>query len=221
MPDNELLSIEEVARLWGTGIGAVVNSIRAGQLLSLDRGLLAEEGKLAVPTIRRSWAEAPRKDSEGFERILDPPEGEPSHPAAQAAFDFHKALDTGDAEGLAERSSAVSRIERSSDDLLATWRATGPHLTQRNAGVGTAIYSLAPLDAVAARVFADAPTLPRAVTKATPATLIDALPLICEDDQWRVDLELFKRRGEWIHLLTAPLDSAGSSGLPSSGFSGD
>jgi hypothetical protein len=49
------------------------------------------------------------------------------------------------------------------------------------------------------------------VAKATPATLVDVVPLVWEADGWRVDLPLFERRHEWSHLLTSPLpDSADS-----------
>ncbi len=211
MQDDELLSINEVARLWGTGLAAVLNSIQTGQLMSLDRGLLAAEARYDVPMIRRSWAEAPRQDSPGASRLLEAPAGEPSHPAAQVAFDFHKALDLGDAAKLYDTSSAESRGVGSREELLEAWRTVGGHLTQPNAGVGTAVYTLAPLGAVAARVFADAPTLPRAVTRSTPASLIDPLPLVLEGAGWKVDLPLFERRQEWSHLLTSSLVDSSAS----------
>ncbi|MGH2761118.1 MAG: hypothetical protein ACRDLD_00745 [Thermoleophilaceae bacterium] len=212
---DELLSVNDVARLWETGLTAVVQSIESGQLLSLDRGLLMREGRYDVPLIRRSWAESLQRDSPGASRTLDPPPGQPFHPAVETAFDFHKALDLGDAQGVFATSSEGSRAGRLPEDLLAAWQTAGSHLVQPNAGVGTTIYALTPLDAVAARVMADAPTLPRAVTKPTPATMIDALPLVSEDDGWRVDLPLFERRDEWSHLLTSPLPGSDGSPEPS------
>lgn len=209
--DDELLSVNDVARLWGTGLTAVVQSVESGQMLSLDRGLLIGEGRYDVPLIRRSWAESLQQDSPGAPRILDPPAGESFHPALETAFDFHKAFDLADAEGVFAASSAESRADRSRDDLLAVWQEAGSHLVEGNAGVGTTIYSLAPLDAAAARVMADAPALPRAVTKPTPATLIDVLPLVEEDGGWRVDLPLFERRHEWSYLVTSPPPDPGTA----------
>lgn len=209
---DDLLSVNDVARLWGTGLTAVARSVDVGEVLSLDRGLLIAEGRYDVPVIRRSWAEAPRRDSPGASRILHPPSEAAFHPAVETAFDFHKALDLDDAGGVSATSTAASCEGRTPDELLGQWQRVGSHLLQPDAGVGTTVYSLAPLDAVAARIIADAPALPRAVTKPTPATMIDALPLVLEEDSWRVDLPLFERREEWIHLLTSPPpDSEGGS----------
>lgn len=217
MSNDELLSVNDVARLWGTGLTAVVQSVESGQLLTLDRGLLVAEGRYDVPLIRRSWAEALQQEGPGASRTLDPPAGQAFHPAFHTAFDFHKALQIGDAQGLFTASSGWSCAGRSPEDLLAAWQAVGSQLTPPNAGIGTTIYSLTPLDAVAARVIADAPALPRAITKPTPATLIDVLALVSESDSWRIDLPLFERRHEWSHLLTSPLPDSG--GFPESSAS--
>lgn len=220
--DDELLSVNDVARLWGTGLTAVAQSIESGQLLSLDRGLLIAEGRYDVPLIRRSWAAALQQDSPGASRTLAPPPGESFHPAVETAFDFHKALDLGDADGVFAASSAGSRAGRSPEDLLAAWRAAGSHLVQPNAGVGTTIYTLTPVEAVVARIMADAPALPRAATKPTPATMIDVLPLVLEGDRWQVDLSLFERRSEWSHLITSPLpDSEAGPESPESSSAAD
>lgn len=213
--DDELLSVNDVARLWGTGLTAVAQSIESGQLLSLDRGLLVAEGRYDVPLIRRSWAESLQQDSPGASRTLAPPPEESFHLAVEPAFDFHKALDLGDADSVFAASSAESRAGRSPEDLLAAWRAAGSHLIQPNAGVGTTIYTLTPVEAVAARIMADAPALPRAVTKPTPATMIDVLPLVLEGDRWRVDLPLFERRSEWSHLISSPLPASDGAPTPS------
>ena len=169
--------MNDIARLWGTGLNAVVDSIESGLLPSIDRGLLIAERRYDVPLIRRSWLETIQRDSPGASRTLAPPLGEVVHPALEPALDFHKALDLGDAETVYAVSSPDSRAGRSPDQLLAAWLAAGPHLLDDNSGVGTTIYTLAPLDAVAARIFADAPTMPRAIARATPATMIDVLPL--------------------------------------------
>lgn len=205
---DELLSINELARAWGTGLTTIVALIQSGQLPSLDRGLLTAEGAYDVPMIRRSWSERLRRDSPAASRTLAPPPEGPFHPAFETAFNFHKAFDLNDGNGMFAASSAASREGRSPSDLLAAWESAAPHLRQQDAGVGTTIYSLAPIDAVAARVIADAPALPRAAFRPTPVTLLDALPLVYEGAEWRVDLPLFERREEWFHLLTSPLPDA-------------
>lgn len=219
MSDDELLSINEVARLWGTGLNIVVQLVEAEQLPSIDRGLLAMEGEYDIPLIRRSWAEALQRESPGASRTLPPPAGQVFHPAVEGAFDFHKALDLGDADGVFAASSRDSRENRTPDELLRAWQEQGSHLVQPGSGVGTTIYSLSPIEAVAARVMADAPTMPRAVTKVAPASMIDVLPLLFEDDVWRVDLNLFVKRSEWIQLLFSPL--SGVDGSPSDASSSD
>lgn len=221
MARDDLLSVNDVARMWGTGLTVVVELVATSQLLSIDRGLLVSEGRYDVPLIRRSWAEGLQQGSEGAERTLPPPRGATVHPAVEVAVDFRAALEKQDAEAVLSLSSAASRAGRTPRDLLKAWQAAGGHLTQPRAGIGSTIYSLAPLDAVAARVVADAPALPRAVKKPTPVSLIDAVPFVLNNGEWRVDLPLFQRRDEWIHLLTSPLPepSADDSGA-ASGTSG-
>ncbi len=141
------------------------------------------------------------------------------HPAVRVALEFHGALSEDDADRLFAASSPQSRSGRSPRELLAAWKAVGSHLLREDAGVGTSIYSLAPIEAVAARIFADAPALPRALPRATPATLIDVLPLVRDGSVWRVDLALFERRQELrlVERLTSPPPSPGvSEGPPSS-----
>lgn len=217
--DDPLLSVHDLARLWGTGVTAVVQAVESGRVPSLDRGVLVAEGRYDVPLIRRSWAEALQEESPGALRRLDPPEGEAVHPAVRVAFEFHSALGEDDADRLFAASSSKSRGGRSPGELLAAWKAVGSHLLREDAGVGTAIYSLAPIEAVAARIFADAPKLPRALPRATPATLIDLLPLVRDEALWRVDLALFERRQELelTELLTSPPPSSDvSEGPPTS-----
>lgn len=219
--DDKLLSVNDVARLWGTGLAAVVDAVERGDLRSLDRGLLVAERRYDVPLIRWSWADALRQASPGG-RVVTGPSSDDFHPALEPAFEFHKALDLADAARVYSLSSAESRSDRSEADLLDAWLAAASHLFDDNAGIGTTIYSLEPLPAVAARVIANAPAMPRAITKPTPATLVDALPLVSEADGWRVDLALFERRHEWIHALnSSPSGSEGSSGESASGTSGE
>jgi hypothetical protein len=214
VPD-ELLTVNAVARLWGTGLTAVLQTIQSGQLLSLDRGLLVAEGRFDVPLIRRSWLETLQGPTPGASRILRPESGEQVHSAFQVAYDFHSALDLEDSPGVFDCCSRTSRKNRSPEQLLAAWQAAGGHLHEMNAGIGTTVYSLAPLDAVAVRVIAETPALPRAVTGPAPITLLDVLPLVEEDGEWRVDLPLFERRAEWYQLLTSPAPDSDDESGPS------
>jgi hypothetical protein len=43
-PDDPLLSVSHIARLWGTGLEAVISLVNAELLYSLDRGELIREG---------------------------------------------------------------------------------------------------------------------------------------------------------------------------------
>jgi hypothetical protein len=206
--DDPLLSVSQVARMWGTGLDIVVSLVNSETLPSLDRGELIRRGYLDVPLIRRSWAEFLRGDSEGTGRIIEPPEGESVHPAAQVALNFHSALDAGDADDLYDLSSKASRQGRDPNTLLARWMEINGGGYPDNSGVGTTIYSLAPLPAVAARVFADAPPVPRAVSKATPALLIAVLPMVDEGGEWKVDLPLYDPEESHVflpELLVTPM----------------
>ena len=205
--DDELLSINQVARLWGSGLQSVLERLATDDLRSLDRGLLVAEERHDVAMIRRSWAEALQHDSPAANRRLDSGGSEP-HPAAPVAYEFHKNLDLQDAEGVWRVSSVASQASRDPQQLLQVWLSVGAHLVAPGAGVGTAIYSLEPVKAVAARVFAETPALPRPFEKPTPAALIDAFPLVEEGTEWKVDLDLFEHRAEWIHLLSSPLPAS-------------
>lgn len=215
--DDPLLSVAQVARIWGTGLETVIELVNSLTIPSLDRGELIAQGRLDVPLIRRSWAEALRVDGDGAGRILKPPEGEDVHPAFHVALAVHSALDEGDAEGLFELSSRASREGRSAETLLARWMEINEGGYPSNSGVGSTIYSLAPLPAVAARVFADAPKVPRAVTRATPARLLAVLPFVEEGEEWKVDLPLYEGPVFLPELLTKPMpedppDHDGSGG---------
>jgi hypothetical protein len=209
---DELLSVNDVARSWGTGIQAVLNVIQSGQLATLDRGVLIGEGRYDVPLIRRSWVESLQQASPGFERSLSPEPGDIIHAALQPALDFHHALCVGDADEIYRCSSLASRHNRSPEELLAAWLAVGRHLVRDKAGIGSTIYDLAPLSAVGARIFAYTPIIPRALQQPTPGDLVDVLPLVKEADDWRVDLPLFDQRAQWIHTLneSPPEDSVSS-----------
>jgi hypothetical protein len=209
--DDPLLSVSQIARLWGTGLEAVISLVNSDLLHSLDRGELIRQGHLDVPLIRASWAESIRTASDGAARILKPPEGEEIHPAVKAALDFHSALDTRDASALWAVSSGRSRQGRDAESLLERWLELTGGGFPSDSGVGSVIYSLAPLAAVGARVYADAPTLPRATMKPTPASLLAVLPLVWEHGTWRVDLPLYEGEGGVdlpAILTTAPPEGA-------------
>jgi hypothetical protein len=204
--DDPLLSASQVARTWGTGLDIVVSLVEGEALPSLDRGDLIRKGHLDIPLIRRSWAEFLRDDYEATGRVLPPPRGATVHPAFNTAFAVHAALAEGDAETLYDLSSLASRNERDAQTLLARWNELNDGGYPDNSGVGSNIYSLHPLPAVAARVLADAPPVPRAVVKPTPATLLAVLPLVSEDGDWKVDLPLYEGPVWLPELLSTPLD---------------
>jgi hypothetical protein len=206
--ENPLLSASQVARMWGTGLETVVELVESSTLPSLDRGELIRQGRLDVPLIRRSWAEFLHLDGDSSARIVRPPEGERVHPAFVAALDVHSALDERDAEALYRLSSLASRQGRDADALLARWIEFTEGGFPTDSGVGSAIYTLAPLPALAARVFAEAPKVPRALTRAAPARLLAVLPLVEEHDEWKVDLPMFEGPAFLPEVLTSPLPEA-------------
>lgn len=210
-PEDPLLSVAQVARLWGTGLDVVVSLVNNETLPSLDRGDLIRRDRLDVPLIRESWAEFMRSDSEGSGRILRPPEGESVHPAFHVALGLHSALDMNDAQALWALSSERSLVGHDPESLLARWMELNKGGFPIDSGVGSTIYSLAPLPAIGARVFANAPKIPRAVLKATPATLLAVLPLVWEGGEWKVDLPLYAGDDGDVflpELLTKPMPEA-------------
>jgi hypothetical protein len=211
--DDPLLSVSQIARLWGTGLDVVISLIDSRTLPSLDRGELIREGHLDVPLIRASWAEFMRVDSDGAGRILKPPEGASVHPALSVALGVHSALDAHDATALWALSSQRSRDGHEPESLLARWTEINGGGYPVDSGVGSTIYSLAPLPAVGARVFANAPRLPRAISKATPATLVAVLPLVWEAGEWKVDLPLYAGDDGGV-FLPALLTSPAPLGVP-------
>lgn len=191
--------------MYGTGIGTVTDLVAEGSLPTLDEGRLVASGHLDVPLIRTSWARALQRASRGAERIVRPPSGDLLHPAVLAAADFHEALQIGDPTIAYERSSTASRRSRSSRELLDRWIGLLGKPPE-DSGIGSVVYSLAPLPALGARIFAEAPKLPRAVEEPTPASALAVLPLVDENASWRVDLGLFEEHGgELLELLNQPL----------------
>jgi len=203
--DDPLLSVAQVARMWGTGLDIVVELVASLTLPSLDRGELISQGEFEVPLIRRSWAEFLRLDGDASARIIEPPQGERVHPAFTVALDVHSALDEGDASALYRLSSRASRKGRDPDALYARWIEYTQGGFPTDSGVGSTIYTLAPLPALAARVFADAPKVPRALTRSAPARLLAVLPMVEEEGEWKVDLPLFEGPAFLPEVLTSPM----------------
>jgi hypothetical protein len=205
--DDPLLSVSQIARYWGTGLDVVTSLVAAGALPSLDGGTLVRQDHLDIPLIRQSWAEFMRHDSDGAGRILRPPDGQAAHPAFQVSLDVVSALDKHDADGLWAHSSKRSQEGHTRKSLLARWTEINAGGYPEGSGVGSTIYSLAPLPAVGARIFANTPTIPRAVVKPTPATLIAVLPFVWEEGEWKVDLPLYAGDESDVFLptlLTSP-----------------
>jgi hypothetical protein len=201
--EDPLLSVTQVARLYGTGLRVVVSLVEQGVLPSLDGARLVSVGRLDVPLIRRSWAVALQKDSRGASRRLDDRDG--VHPAAEAALEFHAALDLNDAERVYELSSRASRHQRAPGQLLDEWRRELAHVFAEPSGIGTAVYSLAPRNAVVVRILGDPPPIPRAVTAPTPAWVLAIVPFVPEDDGWKADLPMYQDRNSWTPLLDTPM----------------
>ncbi len=208
--DDPLLSASQVARMFGTGINTVTELVAERRLATLDDGALIACGRLDVPLIRKSWARALQVPTGGDSRVLDPPDGQGLHPAVPVAINFHTALQVGDAERAFSLTSSSSREGMDAETVLETWHQLTGGKPPESSGIGTAIYSLAPLDAVAARVIADAPKIPRAMSRPTPARMLTALPLIDREGEWRVDLDLMRKVDTWIDYLTQPMSQTPS-----------
>jgi hypothetical protein len=204
---DPLLSATQVARLYGTGIITVVELIREGILPTLDDGKLTAAGRLDVPLIRESWARALQRPSGGGSRVLDPPDGELLHPAMVIASNFLGALQDGDTSTVYRLTSSKSRNGLTAADTMSAWLHLIGGRPEKAAGVGSAIYSLAPFPAVAARILAHTPKFPRAVDRPTPARMIAAVPLVEENGRWTLDLQLMKEMEQWRPLLQMPLPS--------------
>ena len=208
--DDPLLSASQVARMWGTGLSIVVGLVQSKTLPSLDGGELIAQGQLEVPLIRRSWAEFLSLGEGSAHRTIEPPEGESVHPALNTALDVHAALDEGDAETLYRLSSQASRQGQDAASLYTRWMELTEGGFPTTSGVASTIYTLAPLPAVAARVFADAPKVPRAVEGPAPALLLAVLPLVEEGGDWKVDLPMFEGPAFLPDVLVSPLPESES-----------
>jgi hypothetical protein len=211
MAEDPLLSPLQVARMYGTGIATVVELIEEGSLATLDDGRLVSAGKLEIPLIRESWARALQQPSPGSARVLRPPEGRLLHPAMEVAADFLTALQSNDGTTARAITSSKSRQGMNDQEVLASWLLLVGGKPDEAAGIGSAVYSLAPFPAVAVRILAHTPKFPRAVDRPTPARLIAALPLIEESEGWRLDLTLMKETDKWFPLLYEPPPESASS----------
>jgi hypothetical protein len=161
--------------------------------------------------IRLSWAQSLKLDSYASERLLPPEGGQIAHPAFFAAAEFHSALDQKDADAVYGCSSRETRGSRTPAEVLASWLEITSGGFPTTSGIGSSIYSLAPLPAVAAQVCADAPKVPRTLSAHAPLNLLAILPLVSEDDTWRVDLSLFEGPAYLPEVLSSPLPADESS----------
>lgn len=212
---DPLLSVSDVARLWGTGIGTVVELIEARGLAALDDGELIGAERIDVPVIRLSWAQSLKLDSYASERLLAPEGGQIAHPAFFAAAEFHSALDQEDADAVYGSSSRETRRSQEPAEVLTSWLEATSGGFPATSGIGSSIYSLAPLPAVAAQVCADAPKVPRTLGAHAPLSLLAILPLVSEDDIWRVDLPLFQGPAYLPEVLSSPLPADEPSAVDS------
>lgn len=208
--DDPLLSVSQVARMWGTGLNIVVGLVQSKVLPSLDRGELIAQGRLEVPLIRRSWVQCLSLGESSAHRIIEPPEGESVHPVLNVALDVHAALDEGDADALYRLSSQASRQGRDAASLYARWIEFTEGGFPTTSGVASTVYALAPLPAVAVRVVADAPKVPRSVEGPAPVLLLAILPLVEEGGEWKVDLPMFEGPDYLPDVLVSPLPGSES-----------
>ena len=196
---NPLLTISDVARRMGMSEKSAARLISSGVIRSLDRGLLAQSGRYDVPVVRESWLHDVEEelDERGTSRI--DPHAQGFHPAVQIVLAFLDALKQRDADAAHALSSARTRaLYPERRNLLRDWRSQIGRSVLGKAAVATAAYPL-PIDqAVAVRLMGD--PLPFTIKVVKPAVFmaVAVLPLIPEEESWRLDLPLYQRRAEWL-----------------------
>jgi hypothetical protein len=204
--EDPLVSIEDIALRWHTGIATVRALVADRSIESLDGGLLAQEGRTDVPVSRLSWAEEVRQDSPGAARRVDDELGGALHPAAQAAIRFFDAVRDGDADVVWAMSTPASHeIAVDEDDLYVEWLLALGDALDGHVGIATGVYSLEPYPGYGVRLVGDPPAVPERFDKATPVWPVGLLPLQEIEGQWLVDLPTATLDVEWFALLrTAP-----------------
>jgi len=203
--DDQLLSVIQIARRFGTGINTIVTLVQAGTLPSLDRGRLIAQKRFDVPLIRPSWVESLQFDVPGKHRRISSASKEVRN-AIQAAIDFHYAVSTNDVEAMFRLSSAATVASADGpQELAARWRAGLGEMMNPSTGIATETFSLAPLDALVLWVVYDAPGVPTVSATQKPMVIATFLPLVRESDSWKVDLGLWSDQESLKLLLSQPL----------------
>lgn len=199
---DQLISVEELALRWRTPVTAVADLVAGGAIPSLDSGELARRGRLNVPVLRQSWAEATRVDSPGAVRRLDLDLGDRLHPAASAAVDLHKALADRDAGAVWQLSSQESRAEAGDPDrLVALWLATLGDVFSARSGIATGVYALTPHRGVGVRLVQGVGPLPVVYDRPTPQAALGIFVFVLEQGRWRADVLLTGADVDFFELV--------------------
>ncbi len=205
---DELISVEELALRWRTPVSAVADLVADGTIPSLDGGQLVRRGRLNMPVLRPSWAEAARVDSPGAARRLDLDLERRLHPAASAAVDLHKALADRDAFAVWELSSQDSREEAGDpEQLVNLWLTTPGDVFSARTGIATGVYALVPYRGVGVRIVAGVGPFPVVYDRPTPQAAVGIFVFIFEDGRWAADVLLTGADVDYVELVrSAPPD---------------
>jgi hypothetical protein len=202
--NDPLVSIDDLAREWQVTSATVAPLVASGRMLSLDGGRIVREGRLDVPCVRRSWAEALRVDSPGAARRIDLSFTDRVHPAFAVAYQFYNAVVDGDADVVLSLSSTESR-SLGPQALLVAWREHLGDALDDGVSITSGVYRLDPYPAVGVRLIREAPPIAVVVDKATPVWPAGLIPLKEEADGWRADLETARLDVDWTQLTQTPL----------------
>jgi hypothetical protein len=204
---GKLVSIQDVALHWRTGVEAVRDLVSSGLIPSLDGGELARAGLTAVPCMREAWAESARVSSPGSGRRIDDPWGDHLHPAAARALDFYNALSDGNAQSVWDMSSTASREAFQAEPLLLeAWRDLLGGALAAPAAITTGVYDLAPHSGVGIRLTLDAPLMPERIDVPTPMRMAGVIALVQERGSWFADITVAGADEDWSALLASPVE---------------
>jgi hypothetical protein len=201
---DPLVSVDDLAREWQVTSATVAPLVTSGRMPSLDGGRIVREGRLDVPCVRRSWAEALRVDSPGAARRVDLSFADGVHPAFAVAYEFYNAVVDGDADAVHRFSSAESR-SLESQTLLAAWREHLSDALDDGISITSGVYRLDPYPGVGVRLIREAPPIAVVVDKPTPVWPAGLIPLQEGPDGWRVDLETARLDVDWTQLMQTSL----------------
>lgn len=203
-----LISVEELALRWRTPVNAIVPLVVDRTIPSLDGGHLAGRGRLDVPVLRPSWAEATRVDSPGAARRLDLDLGEHLHRAASTALALHEALADRSAASVWKLSSQASREEAGNPtQLVDLWLAALGDVFNERTGIATGVYALVPHRGVGVRIVGGIGPMPVRYEHPTPQMPIGTIVVVPEDGDWRADVILTGADIDYVSLVrSAPPD---------------